>query len=94
MTDQDAGRGCANAWAKAFGNRPAVRDPTTYWFRIGPDAAARLPFWQTHFPPNGWGCRCRVTVVTGPKGGDATAPPEGWRAIDPKTGAPTDIDMG
>ncbi len=22
------------------------------------------PFWQTHFPPNGWGCQCRVTAVT------------------------------
>ncbi len=22
------------------------------------------PWWQTHFPPNGWGCRCRVTAVT------------------------------
>jgi hypothetical protein len=21
------------------------------------------PFWQTHFPPNGWGCRCRITAV-------------------------------
>lgn len=21
------------------------------------------PWWQTHFPPNGWGCRCRVTAV-------------------------------
>jgi hypothetical protein len=21
-------------------------------------------WWQTHFPPNGWGCRCRVTAVT------------------------------
>ena len=22
------------------------------------------PFWQTHFPPNGWGCHCRVTAVS------------------------------
>jgi hypothetical protein len=22
------------------------------------------PWWHTHFPPNGWGCRCRVTAVS------------------------------
>ena len=22
------------------------------------------PWWNTHFPPNGWGCRCRVRQVT------------------------------
>ena len=22
------------------------------------------PFWQTHFPPNGWGCMCWVTAVS------------------------------
>jgi Phage Mu protein F like protein len=52
------------------------------------------PFWATHFPPNGWGCLCRVTAVRAPGPGDATSPPDGWDAIDPKTGAPVGIDKG
>lgn len=52
------------------------------------------PFWDTHFPPNGWGCGCRVTPVDAPDPGDATAPPEGWDQIDPKTGAQVGIDKG
>jgi hypothetical protein len=36
------------------------------------------PFWQTHFPPNGWGCQCRVTPTDAPEEGDATEPPVGW----------------
>lgn len=40
------------------------------------------PFWQTHFPPNGWGCKCRVTPVDRPEPGDATEPPSAWDQRD------------
>lgn len=57
------------------------------------------PFWDTHFAPNGWGCQCRITGVSQQQG-EASAraglgePPEGWKTIDPKTGAPVGIDKG
>ena len=51
------------------------------------------PFWQTHFPPNGWGCQCRVTPIDAPADGDATEPPEGWNVRDSKGSIPG-IDKG
>ncbi len=57
------------------------------------------PFWQTHFPPNGWGCQCRVTAVSKREGAASARaglgdPPEGWNAVDGKSGEPVGIDKG
>lgn len=50
-------------------------------------------FWQTHFAPNGIGCRCRITAVSAPKDADSTAPPDGWNVRNSK-GLLPGIDKG
>lgn len=58
------------------------------------------PFWVQHYPPNGWGCSCRVfgarseagiRRVGGIPGKDL---PQGWDMTDPRTGAQRGIDKG
>ena len=57
-------------------------------------------WWRTHYPPNGWGCKCATRQVAAPpEGAQTTAPPGGtveW--IDPVTRrahrVPEGIDPG
>ncbi len=58
------------------------------------------PFWQTHYPPNGWGCGCRVAGASSADaasrlGGnpDYDTPPAGWDARD-EEGRMPGIDEG
>lgn len=60
------------------------------------------PFWQKHFPPNGWGCKCRVrqiSAMAARKLGITKAPPtttKDW--VNKRTGevvkVPEGIDPG
>lgn len=55
------------------------------------------PWFKTHYPPNGWGCKCYITAVSAAearrRGGRITdTPPD--NGTDPNTGAPNGIDRG
>lgn len=58
------------------------------------------PFWETHFPANGWFCNCRVSGARTSAGivrvgGDPDRElPSNWRDIDDATGLPLGIEYG
>lgn len=100
---------------------PAVLAARPYWeYRHGDSAHPRPmhlswngtvlpadhPWWQTHYTPNGWGCKCKVFALSGRdlarlgKTGPDTAPDNGtYDWVDKKTGVitqgiPRGIDPG
>lgn len=55
------------------------------------------PWWQTHYPPNDWGCKCYVEALSKrqlQKLGKTAPDQAPETAIDPKTGAPEGIGKG
>lgn len=85
-------------WVYRHGNSREPRKQHLGWngLILPPDH----PFWEAHYPPNGWGCSCYVIGANSMasavrRGGNADLKlPDNWRDLDPKTGAPFGIDKG
>ena len=85
-------------WVYFHGNSKEPRHQHLAWDGIAlpPDH----PFWKTHYPPNGWGCSCYASgarTAAGVKrlGGNPDKPlPDGWQAMDPRTGTEVGISKG
>lgn len=63
------------------------------WGDMALTLPADHPFWRSHFPPNGYGCKCRIYAVRRPKAGDALEPPPGWNDRTP-AGTLPGVDAG
>lgn len=101
----------AGRWAQL--HDPALLKSRPYWRYVHSDAVQHPrplhlswnglvlrhddPWWQTHFPPNGWGCQCRVVAATEGQYQAAKknrAPSDGtWTHIDSR-GAEHEIPSG
>ncbi|PPD36902.1 MAG: hypothetical protein CTY18_03115 [Methylomonas sp.] len=56
------------------------------------------PWWRAHFPPNGWGCDCRIKAVRESRFDGQQAPDNGTRIVRDRRGqdhvVPNGIDYG
>lgn len=82
-------------WRYRHGDSRRPRPQHLAW--NGMVLSADDPWWSSHYPPNGWGCKCSVEPLSrrdlarAGKSDPDQAPPI---VIDPKTGAPVGIDKG
>ncbi|MDD3355072.1 phage minor head protein [Zoogloea sp.] len=103
----------AGRWAQL--NDPELASLRPYWRYVHSDLVSHPrpqhqawnglvlhkddPFWRSHFPPNGWGCKCTVKAASRAEIAAAQAKgldsaPAGWDEIGDSTGAPPGIDKG
>gem|GEM_PF-434506 len=103
----------AGRWAQL--NDPELASLRPYWRYVHSDLVSHPrpqhkawnglvlhkddPFWRSHYPPNGWGCRCTVKAASRAEIAAAQAKgldtaPEGWDQPVDATGAPPGIDKG
>lgn len=52
------------------------------------------PWWKTHFPPNGWGCQCRIKAVSAKEYGGQVAPDDGTYTKRDRYGNEHTMPMG
>ena len=89
--------------AGRYAQLQAVKDDRPYWRYVHAEGEqdprlqhlawnglilhADSPWWHTHYPPNGWGCRCTVEALSESdlqrlgKSGPDQAPAMGWRTV-------------
>ena len=86
-------------WTYVHGDSQHPRPQHLAW--NGMTLRADDPFWQSHYPPNGWRCSCRVSATSeadlarrGKSGPDAAPPIEmrAWR--NPHTGTVHQVPVG
>lgn len=94
-----ASSGLASFWEYRTKEDGRVRPLHQQW--DGLVLAADDPWWDSHFPPNGWGCRCRVWPRTngdlqraGKSGPDHTPNDGTVEWINPSTGEVLQIPKG
>lgn len=98
----------AGRWAQL--THPDLLKSRPYWQYIHNDSVAHPrplhvkwsglalrhddPWWRSHFPPNGYGCRCRVRAVREPAPGKDAAPDDGAYDYVDRWGEPHRIPNG
>ncbi len=97
MTDPDVASYRPN-WQYRHGDSVVPRPLHLSW--DGLVLPADSPWWKTHYPPNGWGCKCRAFALSDRdlrklgKDGPDTAPDDGTYEWTDRNGVVHDVPRG